>query len=675
MRPGHDRRRWAMEHSPLGPDAPVADGAAAARPAIAWRPSPEQAAATRLARFLARHGLASYPALLERAAADPDWFYRAVIADLDLAWYTPFRAVLDLREGAPFAHWFVDGQFNLVHNALDRRAAGPQRTQPAILWEGDDGSTRQLTYAELQAEVCRLAGALRALGVGKGDRVGIFLPMGPEAAIAVLAVAKLGAIYTPIFSGYGATAVASRLADCEARLLITADGFPRRGAPVPMKETADEAVAQVPSVEHVLVYRRLGRAIPWTAPRDVWWHEVVADQPAALPTERTRGEDPFMIIYTSGTTGRPKGALHVHHGFPIKATLDLAYCFDLQAGDRIFWLTDLGWMMGPWLIIGALTLGATMCLYEGTPDYPTPDRLWAYTARYRVTHLGISPTAVRALMRYGAEPLRGHDRSSLRILGSTGEPWNPEPWWWFFEQVGGGRCPVINYTGGTEISGGILSCIPIAPIKPCAFNGPIPGMAADVVDDAGQPVRGQVGELVIRQPWVGMTHGFWRDRERYLETYWSRWPHLWVHGDWALIDDDGYWYLLGRSDDTLKVAGKRVGPAEVESAAVAHPAVSEAAAIGVPDPVKGEAIVVFAVLQPGYEPTDALRAEVAEAIVRELGRALRPQTVHFVRELPKTRNAKILRRVIRAAYLGRQDLGDLTALENPAAVEEIGRLR
>src|SRR5579883_331963 len=353
MRPGHDRRRWAMEHSPLGPDAPVADGAAAARPAIAWRPSPEQAAATRLARFLARHGLASYPALLERAAADPDWFYRAVIADLDLAWYTPFRAVLDLREGAPFAHWFVDGQFNLVHNALDRRAAGPQRTQPAILWEGDDGSTRQLTYAELQAEVCRLAGALRALGVGKGDRVGIFLPMGPEAAIAVLAVAKLGAIYTPIFSGYGATAVASRLADCEARLLITADGFPRRGAPVPMKETADEAVSQVPSVERMIVFSRLGRDVPWTPERDIWWEHVVRDQPAECPTEPTAGDDPFMIIYTSGTTGRPKGALHVHHGFPLKATQDMAHCFDVGAGDRLFWLTDLGWMMGPWAIQGA----------------------------------------------------------------------------------------------------------------------------------------------------------------------------------------------------------------------------------------------------------------------------------------------------------------------------------
>ena len=664
-----------MRHSPTPPDQPPAADSAGQRPAIAWRPTPEQAAATRLGRLLAQHDLPSYEALLERAAADMDWFYRAVVADLDLEWYTPFRAVVDLREGAPFAHWFVDGRFNLVHNALDRHAAGPRASEPAVVWEGDDGATRALSFGELQAEVARLAGALRALGIGRGDRVGIFLPMLPETAIAVLAVAKLGAIFTPIFSGYGAAAVASRLADCDARLLITADGFLRRGSVVPMKETADEAVAQVPSVEHVLVCRRLDRSVPWTTGRDVWWHEAVADQPARLPTERTLGEDPFMIIYTSGTTGRPKGALHVHHGFPIKAALDLAYCFDLRAGDRLFWLTDLGWMMGPWQIIGGLTLGATICLFEGTPDYPTPDRLWAYAERHGVTHLGISPTAVRALMRYGTAPVQAHALATVRVLGSTGEPWNPEPWWWLFEQVGRGRCPIINYTGGTEISGGILSCLPIAPLKPCAFNGPIPGMVADVVDDTGQPVRGQVGELVIRQPWVGMTHGFWHDRERYLETYWSRWPGLWVHGDWALIDEDGYWYLLGRSDDTLKVAGKRVGPAEVESAAVAHPAVSEAAAIGVPDPVKGETIVVFAVLPPGYEPSDSLRAEVAEAVVHELGRALRPQTVHFVRELPKTRNAKILRRVIRAKYLGHADLGDLTSLENPAAVEEIGRLR
>jgi acetyl-CoA synthetase len=639
---------------------------------IAWRPTAEQAAASRLGRFMAAQEIADYDALVARSTADPEWFWQAVIDDLGLEWFTPYERVLDLSDGVPFAHWFPGGRYNYVHNAVDKWVTSERRDQPAFIWEGEDGATRTLTYAELNAAVCRLANGLRALGIGKGDRVGIFMPMTPETAIATLAVSKLGAIYTPIFSGYGAAAVATRLADCDARLLITADGFPRRTTIVPMKETADEAVAQVASVEHVLVFPRLGRDVPWTAGRDVWWEDVVRDQPAECPTEPTAGDDPFMIIYTSGTTGRPKGALHVHHGFPLKATQDMAHCFDVGPGDRLFWLTDLGWMMGPWAIQGTLTLGATFVMFEGTPDYPGPDRLWSLAERHQATHVGISPTAIRGLMRSGTEPLQGHDLSRVRVLGGTGEPWNPDPWWWYFEHVGGGRCPIINYSGGTEVSGGILGCTLVQPIKPCSFSGPIPGMAADVVDDAGQSLRGEVGELVIRAPWPGMTDGFWRDHERYLETYWSRFDGIWVHGDWALVDEDGFWYILGRSDDTLKVAGKRVGPAEVESAAVAHPAVSEAAAIGVPDELKGESIVVFAVLGPGREASEALRAEVEEAIVRELGRPLRPKAVLFVRDLPKTRNAKVMRRVIRAKYLGRDDLGDLTSLENPAAVEEIG---
>jgi acetyl-CoA synthetase len=380
-----------------------------------------------------------------------------------------------------------------------------------------------------------------------------------------------------------------------------------------------------------------------------------------------------MLIYTSGTTGRPKGAVHVHAGFPVKAAHDLATCFDLQQDDTLFWLTDLGWMMGPWLICGGLIVGATLMLFEGTPDYPDPDRLWQLVEDHRVTILGVAPTAVRALMGKGTDWVRKRDRSSLRILGSTGETWNPAPWRWYFEEVGEGRCPIINYSGGTETSGGIVGCVTLRPIVPCGFNSAVPGMDADVTDNAGHPVRGEVGELVVRQPWVGMTRGFWRDPDRYLETYWSRIPGVWVHGDWAEIDDSGQWFIRGRSDDTLKVAGKRVGPAEVESAATAHPAVQEAAAIGVPHEVKGEAIVVFAVPKPGIEVTDALADEVRQTIAAQLGAALRPQQVHWVCDLPKTRNAKIMRRVIRAAYLG-LSAGDVTALENPAAVEAIARV-
>ena len=412
-----------------------------------------------------------------------------------------------------------------------------------------------------------------------------------------------------------------------------------------------------------------GRDIPWSG---------VTHAGAVLDIADTSAEDLFMVIYTSGTTGKPKGAQHVHGGFPIKAAQDLAHCFDLQERDVILWSTDIGWMMGPWLIAGGLMLGATIVLYDGTPDFPDASRMWSLVERHRVTHLGISPTAIRGLMRSGEDPVRTKDRSSLFVLGSTGEPWNPDPWWWYFRNVGDSRCPIINYSGGTEVSGGIVGCTTWTPIQPSSFTGPCPGMAADVVDEKGRPVRGIVGELVIRKPWPGMTRGFWRDPAtpdgRYFQTYWSRFPNTWVHGDWARIDDEGYWYIEGRSDDTLKIAGKRVGPAEVESAAVAHPAVSEAAAIGVPHAIKGEAIVVFVVPRPLHHPTDELARSVQDKIAEILGKPLRPEAVRFVTQLPKTRNAKILRRVIRGAYLGKQDLGDLSSLDNPAAVEEVRAL-
>lgn len=377
-----------------------------------------------------------------------------------------------------------------------------------------------------------------------------------------------------------------------------------------------------------------------------------------------------MIIYTSGTTGRPKGALHTHCGFPIKAAQDMAHGFDLKESDTIYWVTDMGWMMGPWEVFGSSLLGATMLFYDGALDYPGADRIWSLVEHHGVTVLGVSPTLVRTLMRHGDEPVESHDLSGLRILGSTGEPWNPEPWRWFFEKVGRNRLPIINYSGGTEVSGGILMGNVLTPIKPCSFAGPVPGMAADVVDDQGRPLRNQVGELVVRQPWIGMTRGFWQDTERYMQTYWSRFPNVWVHGDWAVIDQDGLWYIVGRSDDTIKVAGKRVGPAEIESVLVDHPAVSEAAAIGVADPIRGEAIICFCVLKSGYEASAALAEELKEKVALSLGKPLKPSAVRFVADLPKTRNAKVMRRVIRAAYM-KQDAGDLSALENPEAVDEV----
>jgi len=642
---------------------------------VAFVPPPALVQNANLTRFLATWELKDRAALDRRAREDPAWFWDAVVQDLGWRFEKPYETTLDLSRGPEWPSWFVGGTTNLALTCLDRHARGPLRNQLAVIWEGEDGAVQKLTYRELYEEANRVADGLARLGVGPGDVVGLYLPMTVEAVVATYAVAKLGAIYVPMFSGYGASAVATRLKDAGAKVLVTADGFFRRGRPVAMKAIADEAVAASPSVAHVVVVRRLGTDVPWTPGRDRWWDEVRAAGDPARPTAIVESETPFLIIYTSGTTGRPKGAVHTHVGFPLKAAQDLAHCFDLKPSDTLFWFTDMGWMMGPWAVLGGGAIGATVLLYEGSPDWPAPDRLWELVDRHGVTVFGISPTAIRSLMAQDVDWVRRHRLESLRILGSTGEPWNPEPWWWYFREVGRERCPIVNYSGGTEISGGIVSSLPTEPIKPCAFNGPVPGMAVEILNDAGKPVGpDEVGELAILGPWPGMTRGFWRDRERYLDTYWRRFAGVWVHGDWAARDHDGFWYILGRSDDTIKVAGKRLGPAEVESALVSHPAVREAAAIGVPHAVKGEVVVAFVVLHPGAAATAELEAELQDVVANQLGKALRPERVHVVEDLPRTRNAKIVRRAVKARYLG-QDPGDTSAIENLEALAAIDRVR
>jgi acetyl-CoA synthetase len=408
--------------------------------------------------------------------------------------------------------------------------------------------------------------------------------------------------------------------------------------------------------------------------RDLWWHELINSQSDNAETEKTNAEDPLMIIYTSGTTGKPKGALHTHCGFPIKAAQDMAFGTDVHQGDTIYWMTDLGWMMGPWLVFGSLILGATMFLYDGAPDFPAPNRLWQLAEKHKVNQMGISPTLIRSLIPHGEEQFNQHNLSSLKCFASTGEPWNPDPWLWLFEKVGNKKIPIINYSGGTEISGGIVMGNPLMPLKPCAFSAPCPGMDVDVLDEDANPLRDAVGELVIKSPWIGMTRGFWHDQQRYLDTYWSRWENIWVHGDFAAIDKDGLWYILGRSDDTIKIAGKRLGPAEVESILVKHNDIVEAAAIGVPHDVKGSELILFAVTKPKVERSEALRQALNKMVIAEMGKALAPKAIFFVSDLPKTRNAKVMRRMIRAAYLG-LDLGDTSSLVNPQAVEEIKNLR
>lgn len=635
-----------------------------------WQPSQEYLRRSRLKRFMDQHGLDTFEALMERSTTDIAWFWEAVFRDLDIRFYKPYQEVVDLSDGIQWPRWCVGAELNIVHNCLDKWMDTPTQSQVAIRWEGEEGYVRLLTYRDLDIEVGRMAAAMRAAGFSKGDIIGLYMPMVPEIVIALLAIAKIGGIILPLFSGFGAGAIATRLSDAGAKGLFTVDGMFRRGNVLPMKPIVDEALGSVPTIEKVIVYPRTRLDVPMTAGRDVWWRDFVAGQSADMHTEHTSAEDLLIIIYTSGTSGKPKGAVHTHCGFPIKSAQDMAHGFDIQTTDTMFWLTDLGWMMGPWEIFGVLILGASMLLYDGAPDYPEVDRLWALVERHGVTALGIAPTFVRSIMVYGDEPVKRHNLSTLRILGSTGEVWNPASWLWLFETVGGSKVPIINYSGGTEISGGILLGNVLLPLKPCAFSGPAPGMAVDVVDAEGNPVRNAVGELVIRQPWIGMTRGFWKDPDRYLEAYWSRIPGVWVHGDFAAIDKDGLWYILGRSDDTIKVAGKRVGPAEVESVLLEHPAVAEAAALGVPDEIKGESVVAFVVLKPGSMPGDNLRGELRERLEKALGKPLAPKEIRFVGAIPKTRNAKVMRRLIRAVYLG-NDPGDMSALANPEALDEI----
>ena len=628
-------------------------------PEFVWTPSEETLARANVVRLMRRHGYDDYWELQRRSQEDLEWFWPAAIEDMGLEFSTPWKQVLDVSRGPEWATWFVGGKLNIAWNCVHRWAERRPDDVGAV-FAGEDGERREWTFAELSQAVTRLAEGLVSLGVEPGDRVAIYMPMCPEVAVASHACAHIGAIQVPIFSGFAAPAVAQRLQDSEAKVVLTADRSLRRGKWLEMRTTAAEAVARSPSVEHVVTWSR----------DDGSWDGVDLG-PGELPALEVDSEHPYLLTYTSGTTGKPKGVLHVQGGFLVSIAREVAYQADAREDDVILFATDMGWIMGPWTVVGGGAMGSRLVFSEGAPDQPA-DRLWQLVERERVTVLGCSPTLIRALLPHGDPET---DLSSLRTIVTTGEPWNPDPYMWLFEKVGGGRCPIINCSGGTEIGACFLSPTPAIPIKECSLGGPALGMAMDVVDAEGRSLIGtcEVGELVCRKPFPGTTRGFWRDPERYLETYWSRLPGVWVHGDWASVDEDGYWYLHGRSDDTLNIAGKRIGPAEIESAVVAHPAVSEAAAIGVPHEVKGEVAWVFCVLKPGHEGEDELGSQVAERAAQELGKAFKPERVVFVPALPKTRSAKIVRRAVRAAALG-QDPGDLSSVENPEALEEIERL-
>ncbi|MCL9814110.1 AMP-binding protein [Natranaeroarchaeum aerophilus] len=654
---------------------------------IVHEPSPEFVESTNVTAFMHEYGIDDYEELIARTTrkieGEPnsgvDWFWDELVEYLDIDFFEPHDTVRDDSDGPQFTDWYPGGRINAAHNVVDRHAADEaSREDTAIIWESEPGEGREITFEELAVETGRVANALDDRGVDPGDTVALYMPMVPEVVSILYGCLAAGAIAVPIFSGFGTDAVATRIEDADPDVLFTADGFYRRGEPVALKPTADDALSETDGVETVIVHDRLGSRnddgldLSWTDGRDEWWDDAVMSADDEYETRSPPADHPAMLLYSSGTTGKPKGIVQTHAGALVQSAKEIYFGFDHQPDDRFFWLSDIGWMMGPWTLLGNHTFGGTVVLYEGAPDHPEPDRLWELIDRHDVTTFGISPTAIRALRKHGDEWLDDHDLSSLRLLGSTGEPWDPESWRWFYERVGGGECPIINISGGTEIMGCFLMPMPIQRLKPCTLGGPGLGMDIDIVDSAGDSIADEHerGYLVARDSCPSMTKSLWSGDERYIEEYWSTWEGLWDHGDWAQIDEDGFWFLHGRADDALNVAGRKVGPAEVEGALIDHNAVNQAAAVGVPDETTGQAVVAYAVLDADAEPSEELQAVLRERVGAELGKPFMPREILFVEEFPKTQSGKIVRRAIAAAYTG-EDLGDLESVENPEAIDAI----
>jgi acetyl-CoA synthetase len=661
---------------------------------VAHEPSEEFAESTNVRQFMREYGIDDYESLIERTTTElsdepdsgVDWFWDEMVEYLGIDFYEEYDQIRDDSEGPQFSEWYPGGEINIAHNVLDRHAArdNERRNKVACIWEGEPGDVRQITYHDLHQQANRVANYLESVGIETGDTVGLYMPMVPEVISILYGCFKVGAIAVPIFSGFGTEATATRIDDSECSVLFTGDGFYRRGSKVYLKDTADEAIEEVGHVEHTVVYDRLGSSeepdierdealpIPWDHDRDSWWSATVAEQDDSYDTKSLPSDQESMLLYSSGTTGEPKGIVHTHAGVQLQCAKELHFGFDVKPSDRFFWVSDIGWMMGPWTLIGNHTFGGTIFMYEGAPDHPQPDRFWEMIDRHDLTQFGISPTAIRALRKRGDDWIEGHDLSSLRVLGSTGEPWDPESWMWFYENVGGEECPIINISGGTEICGCFLMPMPDQPLKPCSLGGPGLGMDIDIVDSDGVSIAdtGERGYLVARDSCPSMTKSLWSGDERYLDEYWSTWVDLWDHGDWAQRDEDGFWFLHGRADDALNVAGRKIGPAEIEGVLIDHEDVNRAAAVGVPDETTGTAVVTYVVVEDGVEPSDDLREELRELVGEEHGKPFRPREVLFVEEFPKTQSGKIIRRAISSVYAG-EDPGDLSSMENPEALEAI----
>jgi len=608
--------------------------------------------------------------LHEAAERDPEGFWAEQARELE--WIRPFTEVLDWQ--APFARWFADGTLNASVNCVDRHIAAGHGDRVAFHWEGEPGDRRTITYAELLAEVSRAANALRSLGVERGDRVAVYLPMIPELAITMLACARIGAVHSVVFGGFSANALRERIEDSACRVLVTADGAHRRGGTFPLKEQADEAVDGPSSIEQVLVVRRTGQDVAMREGRDVWWHELVPAQQPDCEPEAMSAEDLLFLLYTSGTTGRPKGIMHTTGGYLTQAAFTHRLVFDLDATSDVYWCAaDIGWVTGhSYIVYGPLANGATSVMYEGTPNYPREDRFWEIVARYGVTQLYTAPTAIRAFMKWGRQHPDGHDLTSLRVLGSVGEPINPEAWMWYREVIGGERTPVVDTWWQTETGGMMIAPVPGATVtKPGSATFPLPGVSATIVDDRGDEVAiPGGGYLVLDRPWPGMLRGIWGDEQRYRDTYWSRFPGRYFAGDGAKRDADGYFWLLGRVDDVMNVSGHRLSTTEVESALVSHPAVAEAAVIGRADPVTGQAIAAFVTPRAGFEGDEALAAELREHVARMISPIAKPASLLFTADLPKTRSGKIMRRLLRDIAEDKA-LGDTTTLADAGVVDAI----
>ncbi|WP_224010009.1 AMP-binding protein [Cupriavidus pinatubonensis] len=634
-----------------------------------WKPGPRELQASGIAQLMRAFDLTRYDDLLELSRNHPDRYWQVAMQHCGIVWDTPPTSYLDPASPREFPQWFPGGRLNWVNTVLAWTEDPRTRDQAAVVAEREDGEVQAVSYAELGARVRQFAGGLQALGIGRGERVGLLMENGIEATVSLLALASIGAIVVPLFSGFGVDAIVARLSAAEATTAIASTGFSRRSKRIDVEGTLREAWARLPALKRV-VWKQAGAAQA-AGPQDLDWQEVMASGAGRLAEPVTLGpQDPFMVIYTSGTTGKPKGVVHTHGSFPLKIAHDAVVHFDVAPGDVFCWPADMGWIAGTLVLGCALLRGATLVCYDGAPDYPSWARMSQLVERHKVTHFGSAPTLIRGLASNEQVALEG-DVSSVRLLITAGEGIDPEHFSWFQRTFGRGTQPLINYTGGTEVSGALLSSVVVRPIPPSGFNTTSPGVDVDVVDAGGTPLTGTVGELVIRQPFVGMTQSFWQDAERYLDTYWHTIPGLWVHGDLALRRPDGTFFMMGRSDDTLKVAGKRLGPAEVEEVVLELSEVAEAAAIGVDDKDKGQRLVVFVVGETGgAADADAVASRVIGHVDKRLGRPFRPSAVHVVNQLPKTRSSKIMRRVIRSVYCNTPP-GDLSSLDNPASLDEI----